>query len=822
MSKKVKFILFLCLYSIVTILITWLVSQNGMYPSGSDTMSHLYKADVLYKNIKQGNFYPLYDSMWYNGVEFLRYWAPLPVYFIAFCQALAFGNVLTGYLILIGCIFFFGACVWLYLGYYYNRLCFGGVLGILWFFMPNNLMAMFIEGNLPRSLCMVFLPLFLHFIHSYLLEDKWGNLPKMIVCFFLMALFHMGYASMIALAVVIFLCIYTILYRKTCNMRKAIHVIFCMILPFFCIGIWAYAFLQGGMINIYNSSIMKEFFQSILLTLNPFYRIESGNEGFYFGLAAFLIAVFGVFFGRRKTFPGFFTGVILCFCTTLTMYSILVLLPGSQYLWMLRFISIALCMILYSLLLWDTLRKSILFIACAILVVDVVPSLNPVYGDRSGISAEERLADMAKDTLITKAKEITKQRLALLDGSTLGSTGAFLISDFQKSVPATFGAGWQSANTAHNIVQLNTAIDNGSYLYLFDRCLELGNDTVLIKISQMQMEQGDIDVANQAAKKVGYTLVEQNEEYLLYHMDIEGTFGVVSQYRAIGIGTYASEMALQFPAIEETISNNLNDYTYEQLAQYDFIYLAGFTYTDRESVEDMLLRLSEDGVRIVIAADGIPSEEHTGTQSFLGINTQSITFSNGYPELETIDGTLDCDLFPKGHTDWRTVYINGLDECWGYFDDTGEKIEFYGTVYNENIVIIGLNLTYHYALTGDEGVGQLLAHAMNLSSDEIPKRTVVPLDVAIDKNSITIESDYDDVNTTLAFHDIFSSDQNLYNKNYLTYVDKGKTVIQMKYPYLWQGLFTSLIGCLLTGIFLHWTKKERYKMEKEKLEEISP
>ena len=809
MNRRVKSALFLCLYILLGIQIVWFVFQNGMYPSGSDTMAHLYKADLLYKNIKLGNFYPLYDFMWYNGVEIMRYWAPLPVYFIAFCQGLALGDILLGYLVFVGFIFFLGACVWLYLGNYYNRICLGGFLGILWFFMPNNLMAMFVEGNLPRSLCMVFLPLFLHFIHSYLLEEKWESLPKMIVCFALIALCHTGYAGMIVLSILVFLCIYAVLYRNIYKVRKGIHVIACMILSFLCIGVWAYASLQGGITNMDSSSVMKGFFQNIFLTLNPLYRIQSGNEAFYFGLAAFLVAIFGVLFGRRKTLSGFVTALIICFSTTLTMYSILVFLPGSQYLWMLRFISIALCMILYSLLLWDTLRKSIVFLLCLLLAFDTVPSLNLIYGDRTGISAEERLADMAEETLLTKAKEVTKQRLALLDGSTLGATGAFLVSDFQKSVAATFGAGWQSANTAYNIVQLNSAVENGAYLYLFDRCLELGNDTVVIKISQMNMGNRDIDVATKAAKKVGYSLLDQNEEYLLYHMEVEGTFGVVSQYRAIGIGSAIADMALQFPAMEETISTNLNDYTYEQLAKYDVIYLAGFTYTDRESAQEMLLKLSENGVRIVIVADGIPSEEHTGTKNFLGINTQSITFTGGYPELETMEGTLDCDLFPEGYTSWKTVYINGLDQCWGYFEDMGERFEFYGTVHNENIVVIGLNLTYHYGLTKDEGVGKLLSHAMNLTSEELPKREVVPLAITIEKDSITVESDYNNVNTTLAFHDMFRSEQPIYNKNYLTYVEKGKTVIEMQYPYFWQGLGMSIVGFLLTGIFLHETKKRK-------------
>ena len=55
----------------------------------------------------------------------------------------------------------------------------------------------------------------------------------------------------------------------------------------------------------------------------------------------------------------------------------------------------------------------------------------------------------------------------------------------------------------------------------------------------------------------------------------------------------------------------------------------------------------------------------------------------------------------------------------------------------------------------------------------------------------------DNVNTTLAYHDIFTSKQNVGTKNHLTYVDSGKTVIVMHYPYFWPGLMVTLLGILI-------------------------
>lgn len=810
MKEKLKtagiVLLAIVCYVAVALLVMWEISRSGTYPSGADTMCHVYKGDVLYQEICAGNWYPLFDKMWYNGVEMMRYWAPLPVYVLAGTQALAGGDAMNGYMLYVGGIFFFGALAWLSIGCRHKRPWMGAFLGGLWFFMPNNLYALFVEGNLPRALCMIMLPLFVAYIHDYLLEDRWSSLPKMIVVFALMALCHLGYAGMIALALLIFLLIYQLLHHQG---RKVLECIFAIVLAFLLTGIWAYASLQGGITSTDSSQVMKSFFQDALVSLNPLQRIIDNNGAFYFGLAAFALAVFGMLFARRKSMPAFWMAVIIFFCTTTSMYSVLVLLPGSQYLWMLRFISIALCFILYGLLLWDSLRKPFVIFFALMLVLDTIPSWNLLYGDFSGIGAEDRFEVIEEATLIDKAKEITSQRLALMDASSLEATGAYLVSGHEGKVAATFGAGWQSAATARSIVQLNQSVEDGSYLYLFDRCLELGSDTVLVQVAQMHDKERDTKELDAAAKKLKYQLVEKTDSYRLYHRKTPQTFGVINRYRAIGIGTSAPQMSLTFPAIEETISTNLNDYTYEELVKYDVVYLAGFTYDNKRAAERMIRDLSDAGVRVVILADGIPVDGSSGTRSFLGATCHAISFSNGYPELNTIDGLLNCDLFPDGYTDWTTVYVNGLNDVWGAIEDLEQDLAFYGTVYNDNIIMIGLNLTYHYALTQDETVGALLSHAINIDKDETPERKVVPLEISYGSRTIEIRSDYDNVDTTLAYHDIFSADRPITTRNYLTYVDKGTTKIRMEYPYLLEGGVVSGTALLLTVIFLIVTGKRK-------------
>ena len=659
-------IVYVALIVSVSVMVVKIVSQNGTYPAGSDTMYHIYRGDYVYNSIKDGNWYPLYDYMWYNGVELMRYWAPLAAYFMAFCEMLAGGNMLIGYLIFVGIISVLGALSWLYIGIRMKRPVLGAFIGFIWFFMPNNLCALFVEGNLARSLSMIFLPLFIYEVSEYLKDRKVIRIPFVMISFILIALCHLGYAGMVALAVLVYCIVHMI---EGYSKRAAADIVISILLSFMLIGVWLVASLNGGITSLDNSENMANFFQKIVYTLNPVDRITTDYAHFYFGLAAAILAVGGMFFGYKKSRAGFVTAIITLICTATAMYPVLKILPGSQYLWMLRFISIALCMILYSFLKWDTLKKPLIVFFCVLLVLDIVPSIPLITGGldtisitKNGVSINtdndsvwDRLDMQQDNTLISKAQSITKQRIALLDNSSLGSMGAFLVSDWNNAIPAAYGAGREAANTSTNIVRINRALADGNYYYVFDRCRELGNDTVLVRLSSLEKYGVSVKDMDMAAGASGYSVAGENAAYRLYHMDTYDNWGTISKYEVIGIGSGTPLISQSFPAVEETDSDNLNDYSYEQLSQYKQVILDGFTYDDKTAAEELVLRLSEAGVKVVIYADGIPQEKKTQSQEFLGVTCSDIVFKNGYPDMDTKLGVLYPDLFPKGYATWQTV-----------------------------------------------------------------------------------------------------------------------------------------------------------------------
>ncbi len=807
MKKALNSIAAVVIYATIAAGLVGLLYLAWDYPKGVDTMCHLYKADVLYTNITEGNLYPYYDAFWYNGVQMMRFWAPLPVYFIAFCQLIAGGNLLWGYKIFVAFVFFLGALAWLFIGIRKERPHLGAVLGILWFFMPNNLYALFTEGNLPRSLSMIFLPLLIFAVQEYLQDKHHKRWLWIVLWMMLISLCHSGYAMMIAASLVVYLVIYKIANPK---IHKISLVFTALGLAFLVTGIWLVPSLIGGLTSTDSSQTMVTFFQKLWITLNPLERLISGNTYFYFGFAAFLLAVFGLLCSYKKSVPGFVTALIILISTSMTMFSVLSHLPGSQYMWMLRFISIALCMILYSFLLWDSLKKPFVVLICVLLFLDVVPSLPQIYDGYDTVKEIEKFGAFEENTLIDEAKKVTLQRLACMDESSLGAYSAYLISGFgEKRVKSTFGAGWQAASTTRNIVQLNEAMTSGYYPYLFDRCLELGNDTVLVRIDRLKHKEKDVETLKAAAKLSLYDVTAENEEYIVFHRDTPENFGVVTKYRMIGIGTSAPALSLVFPSMEESLSHNLNDYTFEELAEYDIVYLDRFTYDNKKEAEELVLKLSLAGVKVIICADGMPENERLKLPEFLGVSTNQILFENGYPLLFFGGAEVDCNLFADGFSDWSTVYMNGLDSVEGCLWDHEVQQAFLGTKENENIVFISLNLSYHYFLTQDPNAERILESVFGDMTGVLPERTVVPLSITYHDKAIEIESGVDKVNTTLAYHDIFESDNLIENRMQLLYVNAGKTIIKMKYPYLVPGALVSVLGIVITIVLALCLRRER-------------
>jgi len=783
------------LYLIVAVLVVAVVAVNGVYPSGADTMFHLYRGDVLYQSWGEGVLFPFYDPVWFNGVDLFRFVPPLGACVLALCQALAGGSVYNGYLLFLGLLFFISALIWLWIGARMERPLLGALAGLLWFFQPYHLHVLFEEGDLPRAIAVCVVPLLCYHISHYWQTRRWTSLPAIGVLTLILCLTHIGFAGMALLCALVAVVVRLFVLRTGRGVGTVLTALCSGVL---LSGLWLVPFFTGGGMSHVNETALAASYQPLAASLDVVSHFTGGTGEVYFGLGLFLLLCFCGLFCRGAAAVQARTGFVLVLLTTVLAYNSVGILYGAEHLRPVWIFPIAACGALLALFSWRTLRRPLIVLLCVLLIADTVPSLSLMTGDgQISTPAEARAEQVLEETLLAQAKAMTQHRLAILDEGNLGCEGIFLASSGDEPVPISGGDDRALSTTQRRLTRLSWALTGGGYLYVFDRCLDMGCDTILIMtglIPQKDLAEGKLDAA---AAQVGYSLAVTNGPYRVYHIDLGEGWGVKARYPAIGIGEHAYYTSLYYPAMEETGDWNLSHYTFEELSQYKLILLTGFTYDDLDSAEQLILRLSEAGVHIVIEADGIPENEQTHSRGFLGVRCNDVIFSNGYPVMDTIDGLLNVSLFPRDHTHWETFYVEGLDEIWGTVPENGFDLPFYGTAHNENLVFIGLNLSYYYALTRDEEVGMLLSHAMALPDRLLPQREVVPLGVTYGPNSITFTTEADNVNTTLASHDFFVSDRPIYERDQFLWVGAGETTVELRYPNFSAGLGTVLLGLVI-------------------------
>lgn len=808
-NKKSAFFTVIALGAIVAFaaLIMYVIYRYGNYPSGSDTYCHLYRADVILENIREGNWFPLYDPYWYNGVEIMRYWGPVPLYVLAFMQYLG-GDIFAGYIGYVGLLFVIGAFGWGMFGRRLSRMGMGLFVGCIWFFIPENMKVIFYDGNMPRALINALLPWLVCYVYDLIEEKRARNICKLTLLFALITLCHIGTTLMLVVVLLIYLLVYGKVHK---NFKTIGHVLLCVLNGMLISGIWMMPSFHGSGAGGSNNQVMEGFFQNALLSVNPF-PAWNGQTLFYFGLSLFVLCLLGLFLGNKETLPGFAVGLIIFLLTSNSAYDILSKLPFSSYLWMMRFVSMALAFVMAAFLLWKGLKRHFVVFLCALLILDCLPVLRYIHsGTENVMTAEEKNDLYGKKILMNQAKEITAQRMTVFDLSGYGAFAPYYATGTGRKVLYMFGAGWEGARTAENIVMLNTAVETGRYNYVFDRCIEMGTDTLVFVINNLQNKERDLESLAQSGARFGYEVVLQNDQNILMHKETPESFGVVSSYPYLAIGNAAKDIALLYPAFEEGKSEDLSEYTFEELKDYKCIYLSDFEYGDKASAERLLTQLADGGTKVFIDMNKVPVDRETNVQEMFGVSVQSITYNNSFPVITYGGKEYKTAGFPEIYKEWKANYLIGLKEVTGKSDINGRELAFSGTNGNDNIVFLGYNFIYYTELTGDSAARELVSEVLGVTEEEIPEREIVPIHVEFKDRKIVIKSPDDNVGTTLAdITDIFESDRTYENRNHMITVDKGTTVVRMHYPYFVQGLIVSVLGLLmLLAVMIVFHKNRR-------------
>lgn len=774
-----------------------------MQPSGDDVWGHLYKSEVMYENIRQGCWYPIFDFKWYNGIQLYRYWPPFSYYVMAGMLMITGGNLVYAYYLLSVFLFFVGGLPWVLWGNMRDRRVLGTLLGFVWFFMPEISRIYFNAGNLPQMVTTVIVPYVIFFLWLFVSRKNNAASIGLFLAMAVMTFTHLMVTAIMGVATFLYLLLDQI-WNK--DWKRKLLALCIMVTGILSVGIWILPALKGGIMTSEQGggSVMASLIFPLSVSLNVVRRLSANVDAqFYFGLSVLILSIAGLLLARGKKKAGFVLPLIILVFTTPATYEFLSKLPFSQLFWMTRFMPMVYGFFFCSLLEWTRLKKKYSVILMAVLVLDLVPSF--LIQNYCVFPMKETVAD------IQSLREMTSQRASVVDISSYGPYPSYGICG-DEGVNYTFGWAWQGAVTGDNIVLLNEALENERYLYLFDRCLELGNDTVLIRKNYVGKNGGTKEQMLEAAQTSGYVLAKETDGAYMFKHETPDTFGVVSQYQGIVIGKYANVMTTAYPGFEAGSMEELDSYSYEELKGYKTIFLTGFTYRDKTKAEQLIRKLAESGVRVVIDSTHMPADSKTKLETFLGVTNQQIHFQNRYPALQMNGEDYHTGNFRAEDTDFATGYISRLDHVLGSVQVGTEELAFYG--YNDeepNVYFLGLNLMYHATSTNDQMTFTLLNEILDVSNEQLPVRELVPIKVNRTGNTITIHVEDENVikegkavSTTIADQDIFSSKQKITQRNNLLEVHETDTTIALQYPMFVPGLLLSLFGLLAGILFIRY------------------
>ena len=768
-----KIFLSLIFTSLFAVFFVEYIHKTNNYPLGSDVYGHLFKSQFLYEEILKGNFFPKYSPYWYNGVELFRYWPP-GVYYIVSGFLHLTGNIYDSYLCLLFVCVLISGLGFIFLGVSENRLFVSSIVSVLYFMNPDNLRVLFDEGNLPRIFINACLPFIFYFVYRVLKYKKVICLLPLGIFIMIVTYTHFMISAMIGVSIFIYGLIFSIANK---GYKYFIYVIIDLFLSYISMAFILIPGLTGGLVSNQSSSsegVAALWSQEIYKSLNPFIRYESLGL-YYFGLSIFIILLIGLFIGNKNILPNFLTTILIFLSTSVTASKLIRMLPMNQLFWMQRFIPIALLLFFFGIVLWKNCRKVVLALFFALIILDIIPSLRFITvenfrtpNDFSNFKAETILLD--------KAVEVSNTKIAVMDLSKWGSFPSYYLTNnpLDKDVIGLFGWAIQGATDEENIVNLNESFEKGFYTYMFDRFIVYGADTVLFKKSEILY----IDELEETAKKFSFEKITENDEAILYkNTDINETYGTISDSKNIAIGNAAEYICYIYPSFERGNSDNLDDYSFEELKKYNKIYLSDFDYSDEEKASALLTSLANNGVKIFVDMNKTKLNKVLGKGSFMGVDAEEISFSDTFPVLTNFEGNqFKLSPITENYKEWKTFYLRKTPEILFKTNYRDLNFTYVGSDKTKNIYYIGLNLVYYYYETGDKNLGKFLDNLFEMNKQTINTRQIVPISIQYNKDSLIIKSEFDNVNTNITGLSCFDETKSINN---FIVVNKGNSYFEV-------------------------------------------
>ncbi|MDD3890129.1 MAG: 6-pyruvoyl-tetrahydropterin synthase-related protein [Syntrophomonadaceae bacterium] len=623
------------------------------YPWGSDAWGHLYKAEFLLEQIKQGNFWPSYFPWWYNGIQLFRYWAPLPYYVLAGMGLICKDIFLAHIWYIIGCSLL-GSISWLAMRKYTGYLPVL-IIALLWVIVPDNISVTFSEGNLPRMLIMAITPIIVYLA----LEIYHGKAD---------AKKQFGFVLLLAVSVLTHAMMGAILTGSIClwymitawfDRKPWTFVVRFLILSACGILVtswWLFPALTGGITSIDSGGINEAIrFFPLSKSLNPLLRMKD-PEVFYLGLSYAGLLVFGLLTwkSRRSYQKSALLIAALFFLATTTVTSSLYLkLPLHNLLWPQRLTTAGIALLLLGTVNFDfNVNRPALKKLAGVIFILLVPALFiDSYLSHNLIHLREYPQHVARGIETAATHEGFK--VAAVDLSEFGSMVSYLFSsEFERE--QVFGWAWQGAQTSSNIALANTAIKSSWYNYALDRLEELGATQLLVKRDTIN----NYSSFTEAARDKGYQQVFINDIAAVYSVN-RGPYACTADYKILGIGPGANFLSVIYPQIQVGQSTIIEDYPLQKLKEYDALVLSGFDWRTKDRAEQRIVAYLHGGGRVIVDLNGVKCDMFSSRPSFLGVEGEPLALTTPVPIYH--DKPVNLQSFDEANLPWMALTLQGLD-----------------------------------------------------------------------------------------------------------------------------------------------------------------
>ena len=777
--KKWQYTAIAALVSVLLAGVVWLgLILTGNYPAGEDVYLYLTKSDYLYKQIASGNFFPDILSTWFAGYELFGASAPLSTYVLAIMQFIVGGEVINSYILYLSVCAGIGLFGWYLNGSLNKRYIIGMVLGAIWTFMPVNYNMIMLEGNLPIVFVLALVPYVIYASRRIIIEAKVSMIILQAVIMAAMLLTDFNSSVLLLVALIIVLICFGFSHK-----RAATTVMACVGLLLSC-GI-----VSGWLVNVAGIEFAETFVPDvahtnvglvIMLMAVLCIFISSGHTRYAFVLSVvYGLLVLLASIDNATVVPMgkyIFSGKYAIIVYALFIMGMTEWKKAKRSVVVVITTLIVVCCVpnIVSVTDWQFDDNSLydkevqkikdqgigvavdktdarLFLADS----DMKSSFPAYYAsvNNKNITFNYKLDELApagKKVIEQMSYSVTATQYTYLFDRILeggNDTAAIrkndiiadtkderLENDLQDALETfvsskeTFYYDWfydestnihyEDSDFAKEVAEINA--DEKSFEELYK------DKITSISEKRWETERSYAETTlTEAAARFGYSLLTDADDYYVFKNSQVSGMIAEAEYEGIAIGKSAAMISRLFPYFKEG-GISLDDYSVEELKQYKKILLLGTEWNFNEVAEEKIKQLADSGVNIYIDMSDIPMDVYSGKTSLFGVTGHEVHFEDGYEYLLYEGKIYETSKF--GNKDWDTIYLEGIENVSGYSWLGGEKLPFYGRVYNDNVHMLGFSLIYYTIEMQDRNASLMLADIMGLEINQTPDRTYVKAD----------------------------------------------------------------------------------------------